>query len=178
MGIFNRCMTFIVIHYHLSIFGPDKAAADVPGLTGWEVLAQETYSAGWIGVGYLQRDWRWLQCCQVDWGNMYLHTGKSEKEKHPLEERKRVAPCPPWCWWKPQDHWLTFFSFLCYTPPQEWRGILIFITLNCNSYSAKKTHTVWPLRWCVREWDILATSNKQSTHGLMAKHHLIYQEWR
>lgn len=60
---------------------------------------------------------------------------------------------------------LLFFPLL-YPPPQEWRGILIFVTLNCNSYSAKKTHTVWLLRWCVRERDILATPNNQPTLGL------------
>lgn len=36
-------MNFIVIHYRLSIFRPDRAVADVPGLTGGEILAQETW---------------------------------------------------------------------------------------------------------------------------------------
>lgn len=77
------------------------------------------YSAGWIGEGHLQRDWRWLQCCQVDWSNTYLHTGKSEEEKHPLAKRKSVAPCPHLRGWKPQDHSLTFFSFVIHPLKKE-----------------------------------------------------------
>jgi len=40
--IFNTWKSFTVIHYQLSIFGPDRDAADVPGLIGCKVLAQET----------------------------------------------------------------------------------------------------------------------------------------